>query len=54
MNKAGILEGNCEPTGENAKRQERDAPRLRLEKETIRTLSEAELGAVGGGALVSQ
>jgi hypothetical protein len=54
MDKAESFEVNCEPTDQGAKRQKRDASCLRLEKETIRTLSEVELGAVGGGGGTSK
>jgi hypothetical protein len=54
MERAEILEANSEATDQDAKRQKRDAPRLRLEKQTIRTLSGVELGVVGGGSVPTQ
>jgi hypothetical protein len=41
MNKAETLEVNREPTNQDGKRQKRYASCLRLERETIRTLSGA-------------
>ena len=51
MNKAETLEVNREPTNQDGKRQKRDASCLRLERETIRTLSmkvQSNLKAGGG------